>query len=129
MDDDRDHRALRGGHVPPDSGRGGPLPTRSLHAVGAGSDGAPLAGGAPPGAGAALPGDQQARPRVDDAGHARGALAPLRRGRLRPGARAAEAAPQDDRLTIAVPAKGRLREPAISLLYDAGLGPEEPGER
>jgi len=28
-----------------------------------------------------------------------------------------------------VPAKGRLREPAISLLDDAGLGPEEPGAR
>jgi ATP phosphoribosyltransferase len=28
-----------------------------------------------------------------------------------------------------VPAKGRLREPAISLLDDAGLGPEAPGER
>jgi ATP phosphoribosyltransferase len=28
-----------------------------------------------------------------------------------------------------VPAKGRLREPSISLLDDAGLGPEEPGER
>ena len=28
-----------------------------------------------------------------------------------------------------MPAKGRLREPAISLLDDAGLGPEEPGER
>jgi len=30
---------------------------------------------------------------------------------------------------IAVPAKGRLREPSVSLLGDAGLGPEEPGER
>jgi ATP phosphoribosyltransferase len=28
-----------------------------------------------------------------------------------------------------VPAKGRLREPSVSLLGDAGLGPEEPGER
>jgi ATP phosphoribosyltransferase len=28
-----------------------------------------------------------------------------------------------------LPAKGRLREPSISLLADAGLGPEEPGER
>ena len=34
-----------------------------------------------------------------------------------------------DRLTIAVPVKGRLREPSVSLLEDAGLGPEEPGER
>jgi ATP phosphoribosyltransferase len=28
-----------------------------------------------------------------------------------------------------VPAKGRLREPAFKLLEDAGLGPEQPGER
>jgi ATP phosphoribosyltransferase len=34
-----------------------------------------------------------------------------------------------DRLTIAVPVKGRLREPSVSLLEDAGLGPEQPGER
>ncbi len=32
-------------------------------------------------------------------------------------------------MTIALPAKGRLREPSVSLLEDAGLGPEEPGER
>jgi ATP phosphoribosyltransferase len=39
------------------------------------------------------------------------------------------AAAATERLTIAVPVKGRLREPAVSLLEDAGLGPEEPGER
>jgi ATP phosphoribosyltransferase len=33
------------------------------------------------------------------------------------------------RLRIAVPVKGRLREPAVELLEDAGLGPEQPGER
>ena len=33
------------------------------------------------------------------------------------------------RLKIAVPVKGRLREPSVSLLEDAGLGPEQPGER
>ena len=32
-------------------------------------------------------------------------------------------------LKVAVPVKGRLREPAITLLEDAGLGPERPGER
>lgn len=37
--------------------------------------------------------------------------------------------PFDERLKIAIPAKGRLREPAIELLEEAGLGPEEPGER
>jgi ATP phosphoribosyltransferase len=30
---------------------------------------------------------------------------------------------------IAVPSKGRLREPSIQLLEDAGLGPETPGDR
>src|SRR4051812_35234332 len=32
-------------------------------------------------------------------------------------------------MRIAVPSKGRLREPTIQLLHDAGLGPETPGDR
>jgi len=32
-------------------------------------------------------------------------------------------------LRVAVPVKGRLRAPAFKLLEDAGLGPEQPGER
>jgi ATP phosphoribosyltransferase len=32
-------------------------------------------------------------------------------------------------LKLALPAKGRLREPAFRLLEDAGLGPEQPGDR
>jgi ATP phosphoribosyltransferase len=54
-------------------------------------------------------------------------VAAERRGRLRTRA----AAPQADggRLRIAVPSKGRLREPTIELLHDAGLGPETPGDR
>ncbi len=32
-------------------------------------------------------------------------------------------------MTIALPVKGRLREPSVSLLVDAGFGPEQPGER
>ena len=32
-------------------------------------------------------------------------------------------------MRIAVPSKGRLREPAIQLLQDAGLGPETPSDR
>jgi ATP phosphoribosyltransferase len=51
-----------------------------------------------------------------------------RRGWLPDGARADSSSPQA-RLTIAVPVKGRLREPSVSLLEDAGLGPEQPGER
>ncbi len=53
-------------------------------------------------------------------------MASKRRGRLR--ARAAAPAPREP-LRIAVPSKGRLREPAIELLHDAGLGPETPGDR
>jgi ATP phosphoribosyltransferase len=49
-------------------------------------------------------------------------------GRGRLPARVAAPAPAD-RLRIAVPSKGRLREPAIGLLEDAGLGPETPGDR
>ena len=66
--------------------------------------------------------------RVDDDGDAGRALAAPRGGRLPAGARPA-GQPGADRLTIAVPAKGRLREPSVALLADAGLGPEEPGER
>ena len=33
------------------------------------------------------------------------------------------------RFTIAIPSKGRLREPSWSLLEASGLGPQEPGER
>ncbi|MGH3014915.1 MAG: ATP phosphoribosyltransferase [Gaiellaceae bacterium] len=55
-------------------------------------------------------------------------MAALRGGRLPVGARAAKAA-LPDLLKVAVPAKGRLREPAVALLEDAGLGPEVPGER
>src|SRR6266496_2321756 len=128
MADEGNQRAFRGDRLPPLGGRGGPLPARPLHAVGDGGDGAPLAGGAAAGRGAAVPGDQQADSRVDDDGDTRGPLAALRRGRIPVGARSAETA-QSDRLTIAVPAKGRLRDPSISLLDDAGLGPEEPGER
>jgi ATP phosphoribosyltransferase len=53
-------------------------------------------------------------------------MAPQRRGRVsaRPAAPASQA-----RLKIAVPSKGRLREPAVELLHDAGLGPETPGDR
>jgi ATP phosphoribosyltransferase len=56
-------------------------------------------------------------------------VAEARRGRVSPGARPAEARVRSDRLTVAVPAKGRLREPSVDLLTDAGLGPEQPGER
>ncbi len=53
-------------------------------------------------------------------------MASPRRGRVL--ARTPAAAPEE-RLRIAVPSKGRLREPSIELLHDAGLGPETPGDR
>ena len=32
-------------------------------------------------------------------------------------------------MKVAVPVKGRLREPSFHLFEDAGLGPEQPGDR
>jgi ATP phosphoribosyltransferase len=55
-------------------------------------------------------------------------VAAPRRGRLPVGARP-DAASFASPLRIAIPAKGRLRAPAVELLEDAGLGPEQPGER
>ncbi len=78
---------------------------------------------APARAGTAVPGDRGANGRVDDDGDPRGALAAPRRGRLPAGARPLGL------LRVAVPVKGRLREPSFQLLEDAGLGPEQPGER
>ena len=57
-------------------------------------------------------------------------MAEARGGRLPAGAGSPRSEDEiSRRLTIAVPAKGRLREPAVALLEDAGLGPEQPGER
>src|SRR5687768_17149793 len=124
----RNEGSLRGDPRAGGRGGGGALPAGSLHPERAAGDGAPLGGGEARGARTALPGDLPADGRVDDDGDARGALAAVRGGRLPAGARAAEA-PLPDALKIAVPAKGRLREPAVALLEDAGLGPEVPGER
>src|SRR5579872_7117363 len=118
-----DARALRRDPVAGDArGDGGVLPG-SVHPLRAGGDGPSLAGGPAPGAGAAVPGDRRAGRRVDDDGDARGALAAPRRGRLPDGARPRGV------LRVALPVKGRLREPAFHLLEDAGLGPEQPGDR
>jgi ATP phosphoribosyltransferase len=55
-------------------------------------------------------------------------VASTRGGRLPAGSRPSST-PFTQPLKIAIPAKGRLREPAVGLLEDAGLGPEQPGER
>src|SRR5215468_972207 len=118
-----DGGSLRRGEGAADARGGGALPAGSLHAVGARGDGAPLGGRTPAGRGAAVSRDRSANGSVDDDGDARGALAAPRRGRLPAGARSNEL------LRLALPVKGRLREPAFRLLEDAGLGPEQPGER
>ena len=79
--------------------------------------GASVHRGRPPGAG------------IDRDGDTRRPLAAPGRGWLPAGDRPAEAAGGAERLTIAIPARGRLREPSASLLADAGFGPEQPGER
>src|SRR4051794_10431907 len=99
-----------------------------LHDLGARGDVAPLARGAAGRRGRALPGGFEGDGRVDGDGDAGGPLAEVRGGRLPLGARAAETPREQDRLRIAIPAKGRLREPSVELLHDAGLGPEQPGE-
>src|SRR5919201_6869892 len=86
-------------------------------------DGASLGGGAPARARPAVPGDRRANGRVDDDRDAGRPLAAPRGGRLPAGARSRGL------LRLALPVKGRLREPAFKLLEDAGLGPEQPGER
>src|SRR4249920_2087148 len=76
---------------PARDGRGRPVPAGSVHAVGAGGDGAPLGGGAARGGGAAVPGGREADGRVDDDRDAGGALAAPRRGWLPAGAGSPEA--------------------------------------
>src|SRR4051812_3556793 len=121
--DEGDAKALRGdSRAREQGGRGAVLPG-PVHPLGARGDGAPVGGGAPAGAGAAVPGDRRANGRLDDDGDARRALAAPRRGRIPARARS------NGLLRVAVPVKGRLRDPSFKLLEDAGLGPEQPGER
>src|SRR3954451_17379866 len=130
MGDERDCAALRGDAVDAQRGGARAVSPRPLHGRGARDDGAPLAGGAAAGRGAAVPGSGARDGRFHDDGDARGAVAEAGRGRLPAGAgQAAPAAPFEQPLKIAIPAKGRLREPSVGVPHDAGLGPEEPGER
>src|SRR3954453_22081384 len=123
MGDQGDAKALRGDpRAREQGGRRAVLPG-PVHVVGAGGDGAPLGSRAAARAGASLPGDRRANGSVDDDRDSRGALAAPRRGRLPARAR------PNDLLRVAVPVKGRLRDPSFKLLEDAGLGPEQPGER
>src|SRR5581483_1304429 len=122
-----DRRPLRRDPQPEDAYGADRVPAGPLHALGARGDGAPLGGGPAAGQGPSVHGDRGEDRGLDDDRDAGRALAAPRRGRLPAGARSREA--RGGRLTIAVPVKGRLRDPAVSLLADAGLGPEEPGER
>src|SRR5881275_1875952 len=123
MGNEGNARALRRDPVAGEQGGDGSVLPGPLHDLGAGGDGAPVAGRAARGQGTAVSGDRGANGRVDDDGDARRALAAPRRGRVPARARSL------DLLRVAVPAKGRLREPAFHLLEDAGLGPEQPGDR
>src|SRR5438045_3077188 len=132
--DEGDARALRRHPLPGDPGGDGELLPGPLHTVGARGDGAPVGGGAPAGAGTAVPRDRGEDRRLDDDGDARGALAPARGGRLPRGprpdgllSRSPDATAR--KLRVAVPAKGHLREPSFHLFEDRGLGPEQPGDR
>src|SRR5215831_15941926 len=126
--DPRPTTPLRGDPRPANTGGSGALPAGSVHDRGARGDGAPLGGGPARRPGSPVPGGLAANGRLDDDRDTSRALAAARRGRISVGAGPGGEA-DIDRLTIAVPVKGRLREPAVSLLVDAGLGPEQPGER
>src|SRR5262245_32503315 len=128
MADTGDDRALRDDRASRVDGGSGTILPGSLHAGGARGDGAPVGGRTLAGGGAAVRRDRVANGGLDDDGDAGRALAAARRRRLPVGARPADGA-EVDRLTIAVPVKGRLREPSVSLLEDAGFGPEQPGDR
>ena len=122
-------RALRGDPrrcETPDGG--GAVPAGPVHARGAGGDGASLGGGAAV---------DQGLPYLEIAARTHASTTTVTRvahwlrygeGGYRLALDRLQSA-SADRLTIAVPAKGRLREPAVSLLEDAGLAPEQPGER
>src|SRR6476659_6098712 len=129
MANERDARPLRGDLEPPNPGRGRAVLPRPVHAGRARGADAPLASGPAVGRGAAVPRGGHANGRVDDDRDPGGAVAQAWSGRVPAGARSPEDGVRPNRLTVAVPAKGRLREPAIALLADAGLGPEQPGER
>src|SRR5437763_17149132 len=105
--------AVRRRRLAADEEGGGAVSPRPVHDLRARRDGAPLAGGAAPRRGAAVPGGRAARARLDDDGDAGRAMAAPGPGRLRAGLAPASPAPP---LRIAVPSKGRLRDPAVALL-------------
>src|SRR2546423_382470 len=80
--DQGDASTLRRDSLPGDARGDGELLSGPVHTVGARSDGAPVGGGSPVGARAAVPRDRGADGRLDDDRDARGALAPARGGRL-----------------------------------------------
>src|SRR5882757_555283 len=110
MGNTRDARPLPDDRRAGDEGGGGAVLPGPLHALGAGGTGAPVAGRPPARAGAAVSGDRGANGSVDDDRDASGALVTARRGRLSAGARPLGL------LRVAVPVKGRLREPSFRLL-------------
>src|SRR5262245_58160116 len=118
------------------SGRAEAVSARPLHAVRARGAVAPVADGSPCRPGRPVPRDRASGADVDRDGDACRAVAPPRRGRLpaRPRAHAAESrsagavstsgftrAGEDGRLSLAVPAKGRMAESSLRLCADAGL--------
>src|SRR6185503_17759183 len=109
------------------------LPARPVHAARARGSRAPLADGPAPGRRRAIRRDRRARPHVDCDGDPCRPVAKARDRGIPDGRRAdaparAEAAVtgftragDNGRLTLAVPAKGRMAEPALRLCADAGL--------
>src|SRR5688572_21997870 len=120
-------RDARGSHA----GRGAAVPPRPLHAARAGGARPSLADRAPARRGCVLRRHRRARADLDGDRHARCTVASSRDRGIRAGPRPREAqaaamstftrAGENGRLKLAVPAKGRLAEPALRLCADAGL--------
>src|SRR5687768_13172996 len=128
----RSGRAHRRPAQPAHPRRGAALPAGPLHAARARGAESPVADGAVARGARAVPRDRRARADQHGDGHTRRAVATARHRGLSNRARADGAqalmasngftrAGANGRLTLAVPSKGRMAEPALRLCADAGL--------
>src|ERR1700736_819983 len=124
-----DRGSLRNAGPAPVAGRGAERAARPVHPRRTGDDGASLARGAAGGPGGVVPANSAGNGRVDGDGDAGGVLAAPRRGRISPRVAATQERAISQRLTVAVPVKGRLHESSLVLLDAAGFQLETRDER
>src|SRR6185312_3831600 len=123
----RGRRSLRRAAAPAFARRGSGVPARRLLAPRARGPLPPLARRPPARSGRPLCPGRPARARLHHHGHARGALAAARRGRLPARARPQGEAAMSRRFRLALPSKGRLHDPVLDLMRGAGFELEGNG--